>query len=141
MLGRESGPVEGQKPVRVSTRAEVSEAMSGKLHKAREDYVAELDRSLRRAADVLSRRPEVKRISVFGSYARGRRDLLTDLDLLVVMDTVAPFVDRLKTVYSLLNLPVDVDILCYTPDEFATMKESGFLRKALSEEKVLYESQ
>lgn len=114
--------------------------MSGRLHEARKDYIAELDRSLRRAADVLSKRPEVKRISVFGSYARGRRDLLTDLDLLVVMDTAEPFVDRLKTVYGWLNLPVDVDVLCYTPDEFAAMKGSAFLRKALSEERVLYEA-
>lgn len=113
--------------------------MKGELREARKDYVADLDRSVQRAADVLSKRPEVKRVSVFGSYGRGKRDLLTDLDLLVVMDTAESFIDRLKTLYRLLNLPVDVDILCYTPDEFAVMKGRGFLRRALSDEKVLYE--
>lgn len=57
--------------------------MKGELREAREDYVADLDRSVQRA--------------------------------------------------------VDVDILCYTPDEFAVMKGRDFLRRALSDETVLYE--
>ncbi|MGB4781305.1 nucleotidyltransferase domain-containing protein [Candidatus Methylomirabilis sp.] len=49
-----------------------------------------------------------------GSYARGRADLFTDLDLLVVMETNLSFIDRLRMLYPLLALPVDLDLLCYT---------------------------
>ena len=33
----------------------------------------------------------MKRISLFGSYARGKIDLFTDLAVLVIMDTDKPF--------------------------------------------------
>lgn len=79
------------------------------------------------------------RISLFGSYARGRMDLFTDLDVLVIMDTDKPFIERIAEIHSLLALPVDADILCYTPEEFRRMKDTPFLRKALADEVVLYE--
>lgn len=81
----------------------------------------------------------VERISLFGSYARGRIDLFTDLDVLVIMDTDKPFLERIAEIYGLLALPVDADILCYTPQEFERMKETAFLKKALADEVVLYE--
>jgi predicted nucleotidyltransferase len=84
-------------------------------------------------------RLNVERISLFGSYARGKGDLFTDLDVLVIMDTDKPFTERIAEIYSLLALPVDADILCYTPQEFQRMKETPFLKKALADEVVLYE--
>jgi len=83
----------------------------------------------------------VEKISLFGSYARGKSDLFTDLDVLVVMDTDKPFTERTTEMYSLLALPVDADILCYTPQEFRRMKEAPFLKKALADEVVLYEKE
>ena len=38
--------------------------------------------------------PEVYKVVLFGSYAKGRRDLFTDLDLIVVMDSRDDFVTR-----------------------------------------------
>ena len=81
----------------------------------------------------------VDRLSLFGSYALGKADLFTDLDILVVMDTDKPFPERSTSLYSLLSLPVDVDILCYTPYEFSKLKDKPFLRRVLSQEVVLYE--
>jgi predicted nucleotidyltransferase len=81
----------------------------------------------------------VEKISLFGSYARGKSDLFTDLDVLVIMDTDKPFTERTTEMYSLLALPVDADVLCYTPQEFRRMKETPFLKKALVDEVVLYE--
>lgn len=103
----------------------------------REEY-AEL---LRKSAEevVKKLRDRVERISIFGSYARGRTDLFTDLDILIVMKTDKPFPERLKELYSLLALPVDVDVLCYTPEEFERMKGTGFLKKVMEEEILLYE--
>jgi predicted nucleotidyltransferase len=81
----------------------------------------------------------VEKISLLGSYARGKSDLFTDLDVLVIMATDKPFTERVAEIYSLLALPVDADILCYTPQEFERMKTTPFLRKALADEVVLYE--
>jgi predicted nucleotidyltransferase len=106
-------------------------------HKRRE-YRELLHYSVGEIVTKLSRL-NVKRISLFGSYTRGRSDLFTDLDVLVIMDTDKPFTERITEIYSLLALPVDADILCYTPQEFQRMKETPFLKKALADEVVLYE--
>jgi len=82
---------------------------------------------------------DVEKISLFGSYARGRADLFTDLDVLVIMDTEKSFIERAGEIYSLLCLPVDADILCYTPEEFRRMRDTPFIKKILEDEVVLYE--
>ena len=82
---------------------------------------------------------DVEKISLFGSYARGRVDLFTDLDVLVIMDTEKSFIERAGEIYSLLCLPVDADILCYTPEEFRRMRDTPFIKKILEDEVVLYE--
>jgi len=82
---------------------------------------------------------DVEKISLFGSYARGRADLFSDLDILVIMDTDKPFIERPGQIHSLLALPVDADILCYTPEEFRRMRDTPFIRKILKDEVVLYE--
>jgi predicted nucleotidyltransferase len=108
------------------------------LASKRREYRALLRKSARKIASGL--RPlKVNKISLYGSYARGRADLFTDLDVLVIMDTDKPFIERTAEIYSLLALPVDADILCYTPDEFERLKETAFLKAVLADEVVLYE--
>lgn len=109
------------------------------LDEARRGHVRALDEALRAIVARLGAVPAVRRISVIGSYAQGRFDLFTDLDLVVVMETEEGPVERLRTLYGLIAAPVDVDILCYTPKEFQVMKETGFLRRALESERVLLE--
>lgn len=82
---------------------------------------------------------DVEKISLFGSYARGRADLFTDLDILVIMDTDKPFIERAGEIYGLLCLPVDADVLCYTPEEFRRMCATPFMKNILEDELVLYE--
>jgi uncharacterized protein len=108
------------------------------LTRKRQEYRKLLQYSANEIVAKLSRL-NVKKISLFGSYARGRIDLFTDLDVLVIMDSDKPFTERITEIYSLLALPVDADILCYTPQEFKRMKETPFLKKALADEVVLYE--
>ena len=55
------------------------------------------------------------------------------------MKTDKPFLERLKDLYSELSLPVDADILCYTPEEFEKMKNTGFMKSALKDSIVIYE--
>ena len=102
-------------------------------------YGALLRESLDRIVASLAALDEVERVSVFGSYARGRADLGTDLDVLVVMRTDRGFVERLGALYSRLAAPVDLDLLCYTPEEFAAMEEGPFLRRIRDGEVILYE--
>ncbi len=66
------------------------------------------------------------RIYVFGSYARGEADILSDLDLVIVKRTLDSFFERLRKVAGLLPAGVGgVDILVYTPEEFGRMREEG----------------
>ena len=106
---------------------------------ARRRYALNLDEAVKRATELLSALPEVRRVSLFGSYARGRRDLFTDLDLLVVMETDVGVVDRLRDLYTLLSLPVDYDLVCYTPAEWEQLQHRAFWRHARQSEVLLYE--
>ena len=109
------------------------------LARARERYALDLREAVKKATDLLSAMPEVRWVSLFGSYARGRQDLFTDLDLLVIMDTQAGVMERLQRLYSLLALPVDYDVVCYTPGEWEKIQHQPFWRRASKTEVVLYE--
>ncbi len=103
-------------------------------------YAGRLESALERVVARLSSLPEVQRISVFGSYARGRRDLFTDLDVLVVLQTDEAIPARLARLYGLVDAGVDLDLLAWTPEEFACMRERPFGRGILAGERVLYEA-
>ncbi|MGH7313885.1 MAG: nucleotidyltransferase domain-containing protein [Candidatus Rokuibacteriota bacterium] len=105
----------------------------------RSDYVRRLDAAPRRIVEVLSDVEGIQRISIFGSYARGRRDLFTDLDMLIVWQTDKPWLERLRFLHAVLDVGVDLDVICYTPDELQRMQGRPFLRQALTEEVVLLE--
>ena len=123
---------------RASPAASQGESGSA-LAARRAEYAALLRDSLRRIVDSLAAVDTVERVSIFGSYARGRADLLTDLDVMVVMRTDEGFVDRLRWLYNRLAVPVDLDLLCYTPEEFSAMRDRPFLRRLRQDEVVLYE--
>lgn len=73
----------------------------------------------------------VQEAYLFGSYAQGKATAWSDLDLLIVMDTDHPFLERSSRFSDLFELGVPIDILVYTPGEFASLgKEgSGFWRE------------
>jgi predicted nucleotidyltransferase len=105
----------------------------------REQYRDALEEAVEQIVAALARRPEVERAILFGSYARGRRDLFTDLDVLIVMDSTLDFVSRTAEMYRDLSCPVDLDLIVYTPEELARNRNRGFIRRALEEGKVIYE--
>jgi predicted nucleotidyltransferase len=111
------------------------------LLQRRAEYAEALDRALDRIVAQLAAMPEVERVILFGSYAAGRRDLFTDLDLLVVMASDQDFVRRTAELYRRISTDVDVDLLVYTPEEFKRLGERGFIRHALTSGKVLYEKE
>jgi predicted nucleotidyltransferase len=70
-----------------------------------------------------------ERMYLFGSWARGEEDELSDLDLLIIKETESPFFDRLREVY--------------TPKEFARMRRDGnaFAEMILEEGALIYDRQ
>lgn len=100
-------------------------------------YVAALARTLERVTALLESKPDVKRVILFGSYATGRRDLFTDLDLLVVMDSKEEFLARSVSLKREIGSTVDMDLLVYTPQEFERLRRRGFVRFAVETGTVL----
>ena len=109
------------------------------LTRLRAEYVEDLQRALDRIVSQLASMPEVERVILFGSYAAGRRDLFTDLDLLVVMSSPLDCVHRTADLYQRLGAGVDLDLLAYTPKEFEQQRDRGFMRRALETGRMLYE--
>lgn len=110
------------------------------LKSARAKYAKNLQSTLDNAVEILSLLPEVQRIILFGSYLAGRRDLFTDIDLLVIIDNSDQgFVERNAGYYHQLQPDADLDLLVYTPIEFEQLHKKGFLKFALEKSEVLYE--
>lgn len=71
---------------------------------------------LDRTKDVLQGR--VQEAYVFGSFLTKEFNDQSDLDLILVLETNTPFIDRAKDFLDLLELPNPIDLLVYTPEEF-----------------------
>jgi predicted nucleotidyltransferase len=82
-----------------------------------------------------------ERAILFGSYREGRRDLFTDLDILIVVASDRDFVSRTAEMYHYLSAPVDVDLLVYTPEELERNSNRPFIPRMLEEGDVIYEKQ
>lgn len=80
--------------------------------KKRSEYQKVLRYSLEKIFNVLL--PRAERINVFRYYPKKEPDLFTDLDILIIMETDKPFLERMKEIYELLIFPVDADLFCYT---------------------------
>jgi len=69
---------------------------------------------------------QAERIYLFGSCVREEEDEFSDLDVVIIKPTAHSFFERLRQVGRLL--PADlgaVDVLVYTPEEFAAMLTQG----------------
>ena len=84
-------------------------------------------------------------VILFGSYASGRPTRDSDIDLLIVKETAAPFFHRLFEVRQLLS-PLrggrPFDLIVLTPRELQARLERGdqFIRQILTKGKPLYAS-
>ena len=82
------------------------------------------------------------RILLFGSGARGDRDHLSDIDVIVVAEKVPTrFLDRLEQAIELIGPRYALDVLVYTPAEYRAMRERGnpLIEAAEREGRVLFE--
>jgi predicted nucleotidyltransferase len=100
-----------------------------------------LDEIARRLTPALAAAGVVRAI-VFGSHARREADAWSDLDLVVVTQTVLPFVDRFRTLSALFEVsPRPLELLVYTPEEFSRMveTENPFIQQVLKDGVTIYE--
>lgn len=100
------------------------------------------EHAFRAIVDRMVRVLEPEKIILFGSYAHGTPTPDSDVDLLVIMETAAPPVERFVTVSRTLEpRPFPVDILVKTPAEIEQALAQGdfFVREILARGQVLYE--
>lgn len=101
------------------------------------------DPALRKLVQAL-RAYEPERVYLFGSWARGEADETSDLDVVVIKQTEAPFLERIRRVLALLPPELGpVDVLVYTPEEWQAMKARGnaFVETVEAEGRLLYARQ
>ena len=77
-------------------------------------------------------------VLAFGSFGRGDVGRASDLDLIAVIESDLPFIARLEELYRDILPKIGLDLLAYTPDEWAYMQHRSFIRRALSEGRVLH---
>lgn len=95
-----------------------------------------LAEELRRFRERLSQRFRVTRMILFGSRARGDHLKTSDVDLIVVSPDFAgiPFLRRIREVLEFWDSDLALEVLPYTPEEFARKKEEiGIVAVAVRE--------
>ncbi len=79
---------------------------------------------------------QAKHVIVFGSRAKGEADRWSDLDVIVVSDGFngRRFVDRAGDLLEAVDSPLELEPLCYTPEEFERKRrEPGIVATACEE--------
>jgi len=80
-----------------------------------------------------------EKIILFGSYAHGRPNQDSDIDLLVIKKTPLPFLERQKQVHLLLRTTTAVDVFVLTPEEFKKAEQDNLLiKEAVETGKIVY---
>ncbi|MBN1149055.1 MAG: nucleotidyltransferase domain-containing protein [Anaerolineales bacterium] len=105
-------------------------------------FGAPVSESLPQAIERIVAALQPEKIILFGSYARGAPTPDSDVDLLVIMETDLPPLERYLAVSRLLRpRPFPVDILVKRPDEIEQALDEGdfFIHTILNEGEVLYE--
>jgi predicted nucleotidyltransferase len=99
--------------------------------------VDEVSRKLRPALV----RANAERAYVFGSYAAGRADRYSDLDLLIVIPTDCGFFERGRLLPEAWSLGVAVDVLIYTPAEWEQLRTTSnpLAAVVVEEGRLIYE--
>lgn len=80
-----------------------------------------------------------EKIILFGSFANGKPNQDSDVDLVIIKKTVLPFLERQKQVQLLLRTTTAVDVFVLTPEEFEKAKiDNLFIKEAAETGKIVY---
>jgi predicted nucleotidyltransferase len=83
-----------------------------------------------------------QKVIVFGSYAKGRATIKSDLDLLVIKETELPMVKRAQNLMPMLSRSlIRVDVHVYTPEEVEEYSQEplSFVNTILKTGKIVFE--
>lgn len=83
---------------------------------------------LRRIVACLAREAWVRQVILFGSAANGPLHEWSDLDLVIIGNTAAPFIDRALALSHLVKPQVGTQFLVYTPEELRSVRDRPFIR-------------
>lgn len=75
-------------------------------------------------------------VILFGSRARGDNFKTSDFDFIVVSDKFngIHFMERFSKMYDYWDEELDLEVICYTPEEFKRkLREYGIVRRAVKE--------
>ncbi len=84
----------------------------------------------------LKEKISIEKIIIFGSRARGDYLEDSDVDLIIISKDFRgiPFYERMDKLILLWDSPLDLEALCYTPEEFEKKKkEIGIVSEAVRE--------
>lgn len=95
----------------------------------------EIEKFLKRVEQAI----RIEKVIVFGSRARGDNLADSDVDLIIVSEDFEgiPYYERMDKLILLWESPLDLDVLCYTPEEFQMKKEEICIVKQAVEEGVV----
>jgi predicted nucleotidyltransferase len=83
-----------------------------------------------------------QKVILFGSYAYGKPQEASDVDILVVMDTPLRSTEQAIQIRKTIRAPFPLDLIVRTPQEIKNRLLMGdfFIKEIFSKGKVLYEA-
>ena len=97
-----------------------------------------LQGELERIRFLLAAQPTVQQVIVFGSTATGQTHEWSDLDVMVIEESEAPFIERGLRLARLVKQQVGTQFLVYTPEEIQALAQRPFVQvEMLQKGKVL----
>lgn len=96
---------------------------------------------VKRFINLIIKKFNLKKIIIFGSFARGDYHKGSDLDLVIVGEFKERFIDRIGKIMELNESDLEIDVMVYTEEEFQKMikERRPFIGQVLDEGIVVYE--
>lgn len=96
---------------------------------------------VKRFINLIIKKFNLKKIIIFGSFAREDYHKGSDLDLIIVGEFKERFIDRIGKIIELNDSDLEIDVMVYTEEEFQKMikERRPFIEQALEEGIVVYE--
>ena len=96
---------------------------------------------VKRFLNLIIKKFNLKKIIIFGSFARGDYHKGSDLDLVIVGEFKERFIDRIGKIIELNDSDLEIEAMVYTEEEFQKMiqERRPFIEQVLEEGIVVYE--
>lgn len=101
----------------------------------------EADQKIQNVVDKIAKEYKPEKIFLFGSFAWGKPDKNSDIDLFVVKKSSKSTLEMIKDIYNIIfDEGEAVDVLVYTPEQLEKRKKIGdpFVFKIINNGKLLY---